>query len=192
MNRYRKSVAAARQTLRGAEVIGMSAYWVCKKYCVNWWQDAELSGGPHNEQATHLFDLSRFLLGEVMDIVSLSQGPNACACVFRFAGGALGTSVYSCEAQDKDIGIRVFSKQGSLVLSGWDFQLTDNSIDGVLSSFEEDIFLQETAAFLRAVCLNRQDLLVSDFADAVKTQQVMDGAQQSWRSGLPISLQGAN
>lgn len=189
MNRYRKSVQLAREILSRSTVIGVSAHWVCKPYGVAWWTDERSSGGPHNEQATHLFDLMRFLLGEIVEIESMFQGPSRVSSVVKFRSGAIGTVFYSCDAQAKDIGLHIFAREGSVTLSGWDFAMTGNTIDGVLPAVEnEDIFLAETRTFLEAVRLQRRDLIQSDFADASKTQRVMDAARQSSFTGRAVQL----
>ncbi len=187
MNRCRASVQLAREILREKQVLGFSAHWVCKRYNVPWWTDERSSGGPHNEQATHLFDLSRFLIGEVNEIESLFRGSSQAATLLRFEMGVLGTIFYSCDGCEKDIGMRIFTTQGSVVLTGWDFRITENALDGRLGGNEEqDIFLEETGAFLRAVRSENQELVACSFPEAAKTQRVLDAARRSSR--LPHSL----
>jgi myo-inositol 2-dehydrogenase / D-chiro-inositol 1-dehydrogenase len=180
MNRYRASVQAARGSLQRSKVIGFSAHWIGKRYGVPWWSVDELSGGPFNEQATHLFDLSRFLFGDVTGVHSQAHGDSRVSTTFRFASGVLGTAFYSCEAMAKDIGFRIFAEQGSLALTGWDFALTENTIDSTTVLLDkEDIFLEETRAFLTAVRESNQAHVLCSFAEAMKTQLVMDTARQT-------------
>ena len=180
MNRYRASVLLAQEILRESNILGFSAQWVCKRYNVSWWQDERTSGGPHNDQATHLFDLGRFLIGEVAEVQSLFVSPSRVATLFRFEGHALGTAFYSCEGSEKDIGMRIFTTQGSLALEGWDFRIIANSVDGRLADNDgQDVFLEETSAFLGAVRSGNQDAIACSFADAAKTQRVLDAARRS-------------
>ncbi|MDQ2841657.1 MAG: Gfo/Idh/MocA family oxidoreductase [Acidobacteriota bacterium] len=189
MNRYRGTVLLACEILSRAETIGFSAHWVGKRYHVPWWQDEQFSGGPHNEQATHLFDLSRFLIGEVAEVESSFSGSSRAASLLRLETGVLGTAFYSCDGSEKDIGIRVFTTQGSLVLSGWDFAIAQNTIDGRLSSSHgEDIFLIETGAFLQAVRSGDQSLVRSSLPDAARTQCVLDAARQSGHVGHFVTV----
>lgn len=179
MNRYRSSVQAAREILRNANVIGASAHWVCGRYRVPWWQDERLSGGPYNEQATHLFDLSRFLLGEVAQVEAVGESPSRVSCALHFDSGAVGTTFYSCDARSKDIGLRIFAEEGSLVLSGWDFRIIENTINGLVPEHSsEDIFLVETSSFLDAVSTGNRNLVQSDLPDAFLTQQLMDAVRR--------------
>ncbi len=180
MNRYRSSVVLARELLHSAEIIGFSAHWVCKRYNVPWWEQEQFSGGPHNEQATHLIDLCRYLVGDVRLVNSMFHGISRVSSSLECESGVLGTVFYSCDGNGKDIGMRIFTSAGSLFLSGWDFRLAENGIDGRLPiASDEDIFLIETQNFLEAVRLGRQSLLKSDFADALKTQAVMDALKRS-------------
>lgn len=192
MNRYRRSVRLAKEILRDSEIIGFSAHWVCRKYNVPWWQDPQYSGGPHNEQATHLFDLSRFLAGEFRQVESLFNGPSQAATLLRANTGALGTLFYSCDGNAKDIGIRIFTTSGSLFLSEWDFRLTENNIDErVANGADEDIFLIETSAFLEAVRSGKQEFLLSSFPDAARTQMLLDAARRSSELQHPVDLDSA-
>ncbi len=183
MNRYRRSVLLAKEVLQGAEVIGFSAHWVCKRYGVPWWEIERDSGGPHNEQATHLFDLCRFLIGEIETVQSAFRGTSQVSSSIECRGGILGNAFYSCDGKEKDIGVRIFTRSGSLVLSGWNFRLTENSVDGRLAEDAgEDVFQVETRTFLDAVESERRDLLKSDFFDAARTQAVMDAVRHSGES----------
>ncbi|MBV8550403.1 MAG: Gfo/Idh/MocA family oxidoreductase [Acidobacteriaceae bacterium] len=194
MNRYRSSVQQAREILRHAEIIGLSAHWICKPYNVPWWKDDQYSGGPHNDQATHLFDLSRLLVGEITEIQARFQGTATVATILRFETDAVGTTLYSCDGHSKDIGIRIFTQRGTIALTGWDFRMTENTITAILAdACEEDIFLSETSAFFEAVHSGRKDLIQSDFLDAVRTQRVLDAARQSWecRRSVPVFPNGS-
>ena len=186
MNRYRASIQQTRKLLTGRHVLGICCHWVCRKYSVPWWMDLASSGGPLNEQATHLFDLCRFLIGEISFVESVSSMPFdsgdlslGAASSIRFESGALGTVYYSCEASAKDIGVRIFTSEGAVALAGWDFQLTENSIDGSVPTTQpEDIFAVETMAFLESVRTGRRGLIASDWLDAMKTQRVTDAARR--------------
>ena len=191
MNRYRRSVQHAAHLLTRHQVLGVSGTWVCRSYGVPWWQDVSASGGPHNEQATHLYDLCRYLIGEVREVRSLFQDPGtaspplAAATVLQFESGALGTLLYSCQASGKDIGFRIFTTAGSLAFSGWDLQLTENTIDGTFADAAdpEDIFLTETSAFLDAVSSGDTSTIRCDWFDAVRTQKLVDAAADSLTGG---------
>jgi predicted dehydrogenase len=136
-----------------------------------------------------LFDLSRFLFGQIALVESQSLSKNRVSSIVRFESGVLGTILYSCEGLAKDIGMRIFTDRGTLALTGWDFQLTENTIDSVLcTGSEEDVFLEETRAFLNAVRDGRQELILSSFCDARHTQLAMDASYASIRSHLAMEV----
>jgi myo-inositol 2-dehydrogenase/D-chiro-inositol 1-dehydrogenase len=186
MNRYRSSVQALKTALSQTRIIGISGHWACRRYGVPWWLDGNATGGPHNEQATHLFDLLRYLAGEVTQVETVGQSAGAEQCLawstaLRFESGATGTVFYSCEAPAKDIGVRLFTTSGSVYLDGWDFRLAASSVEHItaLPRDPEDIFAIETAAFLQSVTTQDAAAIQSDWSDALRTQQLMDEAALS-------------
>lgn len=178
MNRYRSSVQHARQVISKAHMLGITAYWVGRKYSVPWWLDAQVSGGPVNEQATHLLDICRYLGGEVENIEAVSSATLPmlrCVATLSFRNGCSGTIFYSCEAQDKQIGFRIIAAEGGLDLTGWDLRLSSNTIDGTTPAAQtEDIFLKETSWFLEAIRTGNSHLVECTFEDAFRTQLLMD------------------
>jgi myo-inositol 2-dehydrogenase/D-chiro-inositol 1-dehydrogenase len=195
MNRCRDSVSFARQLLAQCKVLGVCCHWVGRKYKVGWWLERGQSGGPLNEQATHAFDLSRVLVGEissvnatVRDSADSSDLALSVACTLNFSEGPLGTIFYSCEADDKHINLRVITAGGILEFSGWDLRLTANTIDGVFpAALEEDIFVSESARFFTAIQRGDPRLVPCDLVDAYRTQLAVDAARASLRSGERVS-----
>jgi len=179
MNRYRKSVSYARALLQSRSIIGIAAHWVGKRYAVPWWSARELSGGPFNEQATHMVDLFRYFAGSVEPLHAVSSESEGIEttvlALVRLARGGLGSFLYSCEAKDKDILICIESPEGVLELRGWDLSLARNTIDGSFPEAEDKpIFEKETHAFLQAVATGDRTLILADFREAYQTQIAMD------------------
>jgi predicted dehydrogenase len=189
MNRYRNSVRLAKKVLLGRKVLGISCVWVGKKYRVPWWTDTNLSGGPFNEQATHILDLCRYLLGEIESVSAIAAPSTTAgdpefgvAVAMRFIDGPVGTVFYSCEAREKDIHLHVFCEEGSLDLEGWDFAMTRNTIDGKLPEKEhDDIFVKETHCFLNAVRSHDHLLIACNLEEAYRTQLVVDRVRDSFQ-----------
>lgn len=195
MNRCRGSVSFARQLLAQCKVLGVCCHWVGRKYKVGWWLERGESGGPLNEQATHAFDLSRVLVGEISSVNATARDSTdssdlslGVACTLNFSEGPLGTIFYSCEANEKQINLRVITAGGLLELSGWDLRLTANTIDGVFpTALEEDIFVSESARFFTAIQREDPKLVPCDLVDAYRTQLAVDAARVSLHSGERIS-----
>jgi myo-inositol 2-dehydrogenase / D-chiro-inositol 1-dehydrogenase len=184
MSRYRPSVLSLRSDLERTSVLGATGCWVNAAYQVPWWSDPARSGGPINEQATHLVDLSRFLLGEV-DVVSavpatvsgLAAPSIGASILLEFRTGTVANLFYSCSAAEKRIGFEVFTPAGALTLDGWDLRRIDpGTRQPVDPPFAEryDVFHRETAGFLGAVLSGHRAEILSDVEDASRTQAVVD------------------
>ena len=174
MNRYRGGVARARSFAAESDVLGITAQWTCKPYAVSWWREPTLSGGPVNEQATHLVDLCRYLGGEIDDVEATSvRRDDTIAALLKFRSGALGTLFYSCSAPVKSIGLQLFTRQGALQLDGWDFILRQNPY-GLAPGKDLEPFTEEVRAFMGAVVTGDRSAIRCDFADAYETQLVME------------------
>jgi predicted dehydrogenase len=96
--RCAEPVARARELLAGRTPRLVSAAWWDKVPPVSWWAHRERSGGPVVEQAVHVLDLVRVLVGEIEEVHARSAGPlpggdadAAVAALLSFAGGAVGT-----------------------------------------------------------------------------------------------------
>ena len=196
MNRYRASVQRVRDLLPRERVLGFAAHWVCAAYRVPWWGDPSLSGGQLNEQCTHMIDLARYLAGEIAEVNAFAQpspegrgGPAAVSMVLRFQGGALGTIICGCLANEKQIGCRIFTTRGQLVLDGWDFRWTPSPTFGDGSDLDggADVFLAECKAFLDAIRSGDTSAIRCDLAEAMRTQQVVDAVRRALNvTGNPL------
>ncbi len=189
MNRYRNSVSCAKAILRSRNIIGISAHWAGKKYGVPWWGVLEQSGGPFNEQATHLMDLFRYLADGVEPLYAAARAPagvdTTVLAVMRLPGGGLGSFLYSCEAKEKDILVVIETLEGMLELRGWDLDLARNTIDESRPEPEsKPIFEKETHAFLQAVATGNKNLILVDFEEAYQTQIVMDSVVRMIRPSV--------
>ncbi len=104
MYRFGAAVEALRARLEdgSAGPLGLiSARYFCNSLHASWWRDRARSGGQIVEQAIHLFDLLRYLGGEVETVFSRQNNlfhrdvpgytvEDVSATVVGFAGGALG------------------------------------------------------------------------------------------------------
>ena len=186
MNRYRESVQRARTALTGQAVLGATSRWLCGNYRVSWWGQKQLSGGPLNEQATHLVDLTRFLLGEVTEVQALVEPRDwqtsqiqTAVINLRLASGALHSIFYSCQAATKWIGFEAFTADCHVQLDGWDLQWRD--ANGTVPNPTTDrsaIFRDEVQAFFNAIRSGSPTILC-DFEDAFRTQQTVDAIHEA-------------
>lgn len=110
--RCAEPVHRAAELLQDRPIRLVNGWWLDKVPPVDWWLDRGRSGGPLVEQAVHVLDLARVLVGEVAEVHALSAGPLsagspgattdvATAGVLRFAGGAVGTISTTCALAGK-------------------------------------------------------------------------------------------
>ena len=186
MNRYRDSVLSTQELFENAELVGIVCNWIGGIYRVPWWLQRDASGGPFNEQGTHLVDLCRFFLGEVSEVFAMAGNSSTkdvqqtVVVTLRFSNEKLGTIFYSCRGSEKSIEFQIFSTTQSVSLQGWDLKRAS-----MATSSEEDIYLKEDAAFFSAISSGDQRLIKSPLEDAIRTQLVVDTIHRSLTSQKP-------
>ena len=94
--RYLDTMDRAKEMLQGAFINTVQGHYVCG--CIGgWYTRLALSGGQITEQATHMLDLMRFLLGDV-EWVGASKRQGAVVSAASLDATALGAGSVSSEA----------------------------------------------------------------------------------------------
>lgn len=190
MNRCRPTIKEVRRTLRDS-ILGVVGLWAGTDYQKDWWLDESASGGPFNEQGTHLVDLARFMLQDVSLVSAMRDGASenaeaTVAAVMRSGFGRLASLFYTRAAAQKSISFSVLTSVGTIRWSGWDFKLVENTTGIPLQDSDEDIFLEETRAFFQAAIDGTGDV-GCDLMDAFESQMAMEAIKASLRSGVPTA-----
>ncbi len=196
--RYMSGAQAARAELDGKRVnLVAGQYWSGsgRGYRNAWPLQMAKSGGQLLEQATHTFDMMRYLIGEVARVSCRATSrvldqidcPDVTITTLEFADGALGS-----------------------MTTTWAFDPSDWSEANVLHILYEDKLLQwrSDRATLRSDCETRPldapgqgidevfvdavragnaDLVLSDYADAVRTLAVSLAANDSFAAGGKVT-----
>ncbi|WP_084961166.1 Gfo/Idh/MocA family protein [Thermoactinospora rubra] len=123
--RYLDVLDRARDLLDGREIRLALGHWLDKVPPVAWWLRRDMSGGQVVEQAVHVLDLARVLVGEVEMVHAVPAGntadgevDRATAAVMRFRGGAAGLLAASCLLEHKHrIGLEVHAEGLALDVS---------------------------------------------------------------------------
>jgi predicted dehydrogenase len=193
-------VKKAKEILSGRDVAMVLGYFVGSFPGVPWWRVLEQSGGQMVEQTTHIFDLARYMAGEITEVYAAS-GVRALQDVpdfdiwdvgtatIRFASGAVGAISNSCVLTEAyEIGLHVICKDLVLVLH------LDGSIKIVETGRTEIINGQrspwagETEAFINAIKTGDRSAIRSTYPDAVKTLAATLAANESAATGRPVTL----
>ncbi len=184
-NRYRPGVINLRERITEEEVLGISAHWIAGPYAKPWWMEPAQSGGPVNEQATHMIDLIRYLVPEIEEVSFVgagnAEGTERChswSAHFRLTCGAPCTFIFSCKGSEKQIGINVMTRKAERRLEGWDFHDPTDPQPVHYGQNREEIFYVETQCFLDAIRTSNPGRVRCSLADAQKTQRLVDQAQR--------------
>lgn len=101
--RHLDVVDRARELLRDTPGRVATGFWLASRPPWAWWSRRDRSGGQVVEQTTHVFDLARLLMGEVVSVAAAevpadSDGdvPPAAAATLRFGSGAIATITSAC------------------------------------------------------------------------------------------------
>ena len=145
-----------------------------------WWHKQSTSGGQMVEQATHLFDLARYLVGEARVVDALAhknQRPayphsdvaDVSAALVDFAGCIPGVFSATCVLRSQaEVYVKIVC-EGTIIT----ITQTDVTFDSGSTKREfhvvEDPFLVEDKAFIKAIKANNPALLFSGYQDALKT-----------------------
>jgi len=193
--RYTAAATAAKALLakrRARMVVGR--YW-CSTALTERWHVKAAAGGQLLEQATHTLDMMRYLVGEIEEVFALestirrpeAETPDAHCVALRFAGGAVGsltatwaTAMEPGEANVLDIFYGRYAMH-------W-------TADAVAISPEpepEDELpaaepLQIDRVFVEAVRAGDASLVLSDYAEGVRSLAVSLAAEESSRTGRPV------
>ena len=165
------------------------ARWLAETPPPAWWSRVDQGGGQVVEQATHLYDLARFLVGEAEVVGAASVRTaggdagdravaEAAAAVVRFETGAIGSFASAHRLDTASIefalasdGLLTTLTKGPLGQGDWHVAFDDGSAVVTLHSVG-DPYERQAAAFLDAVELDDASLALSTYADALATDRL--------------------
>ena len=167
-----------------------------------WFLQREHSGGPLLEQAIHVIDMARFLVGDITHVfargdrltrpdVENLDSEDTIVLAYRFANGALGTHIDSCAMTEFNWEVELFGPDWRLLVDYARKRLSGHiGGDRIEKQFPDtDLHMLEMQAFLEAVRYHRTDTVRSDFADATKTLAAVLAGDRSLKTGAwePVS-----
>ena len=199
-DRYQGIIGRAQKFLAKREAAMFIGYWMGGMPGVYWWRRRSLSGGQIAEQTTHIFDLARYLFGEVktvfaggrlglMEDVPKYNVDDASAVTLVLRSGMLGVIFSACclETGGK-CGMDIFCKDARLEYAE---RTSLNIIEKNHTEFfrmADDLALLENKAFIEAVRRGDPSLVRSAYPDAVKSLEVCLAANESIKTRKPVSI----
>jgi len=198
--RYFDGTDLAKERLQGKTIGMVMGYWMGGLPGAYWWRRLEMSGGQIVEQTTHIFDLARYLVSDIVrvsaatalralhDVPDLNV-PDVGIVHVWFANGAIGCIANTCMLKmGYTTGLHVLTPD--LIV-----EVTGSSVKFLEKSRTEEIRHQrnghfyESVMFVEAVRTKNQSLIRSDYADAVKTLAVTLAALESAeKGGVPVEV----
>ncbi len=178
---------AARLAADPARLV--TAHWQDGTPAPAWWLTADVGGGQVIEQATHLYDLARHLVGEaeVVGAASSRGEPvtppgadvvDATAAVLRFDSGAVGTFANTRRqaTHTVDIGFiqdgpRILIRRTSPAPGIWEVTIADGRSSLTLAP-GRDPYERQAERFLDAVIAGDPDAVFATYADALGTDRL--------------------
>ncbi len=186
VDKVRSLIADDRITLvNSVYCCPMSLEYKAGKAARNWYFKQEISGGPIIDQATHLFDMLRFLIGEIIEVKPISEAvvcpkteeytiDDTYAIAFKFADNALGTHSHTWGHNRWHSSITLFGEKGryelNFVAGTLTYMIGD---DEAITEKPEDVpMYNEDSDFVNAV--EKQDFssIRSTYSDSVKTLEL--------------------
>jgi predicted dehydrogenase len=194
--RYLEIVAQARELLAGRPVRLVTGAWLDKVPPVSWWPHLERSGGPVVEQAAHVLDLARYLIGEVEEVSAIGNGTpppvdgadvdGATVATLRFTGGAVGTLATTCVLGWKQrAGLEVYADGLFLGLTETGLIVRDADGERTVDSDPESARVAVDRAFIDAVRGTGDDIRVP-YQEALRTHMLALAVAESAATGRPV------
>lgn len=196
--RYQSNTDRAKNVLEGRPIGMVLGYWMGGFPGVAWWRRMEQSGGQMVEQTTHIFDLARYLCGDVKEVYAAysnrdSEGVpgfdiyDVGTATLKFASGAVGTISNTCLLSvPYTVGLHVIARDLVVEIHG-DLKIIE---PGHTETFAAGVnaMLEENRAFIEAVKGGNTGGIRSTYADAVKTLAVTLACNESVRTGEPAKV----
>lgn len=191
--RYLDTVERAAELLASRPPHLAMGYWIDSVPPREWWVRQSLSGGQLVEQATHIFDVARFLVGEIVRIsaieirVNRRDGhggdiPDGYVAAARFATGTIGSfAATSLVRWPHQIGLDLVSEGMVLELSEFEL-VVDEGAGRHVTRASTDPFVAELRDFFTAAAGGRNAIRVP-YEEAVKTHAVAVAATTSAHDG---------
>lgn len=186
--------------LIGDQPVGFAlGAWMGGMPGVSWWRVMAESGGQMVEQTTHIFDLARYLLGDVAEVHAMGRTGlmedvenydvhDASVTNLRFKSGAVASITSACMLSAcHHVGLELFLKDQALRIVGQ--HLTIETPDGTeVVELGNNPTRAEDQTFLQAVQSGDASAIRCDYAEAVKSLELTIAATQSAQEGRLIAL----
>lgn len=173
----------AREALSGREVRMVRGAWHGPTPPPPWWTQRSQSGGQIVEQATHVLDLARVLLGEadvvaaLAPVVERADWPSsdvapASAALLRYRSGPVGVFSATCAlAGPAEIELELYAEGRRIEMDQQHLRIDDGRTTRVVA-VQNDPVEREDRAFLEALRTGDPGRVIASYADAMATHEL--------------------
>ena len=191
----------AKELIAGKPVSAAYGYWVGNMPGVMWWRQQATSGGQLNEQATHVVDIARHLIGG--KVVSVfAQGAkgiynkkhekhdiheNVIALLTFDSGAVVSVATGHTSAQGFRVGIDFILEDLTVTHNNNELRVKHPKGEEIIKN-NNDAYGEEDRAFLEAIKANDPSKVYCTYADAFETHRICMAANASMDSGRVIDL----
>lgn len=205
MYRYSSAVGKTKELIEGRRVAlvrsAMLDGLALRPNWPRWFFDKERSGGPAFDQAIHIFDLSRYLLGEVdqvngfQDNLVVSKADDftiedSFSVTMKYANGILQSHTHTWSYPGVVTQIELISDELHLTLD-----LVKGVVSGKVDEMEvyfdskdDALYRLELEAFAKAIAENNQDLVLSTYKDSIQSLEVALKVVEALETGTKVSI----
>lgn len=196
--RYLDTVEEARRCLAENPAQLVSGYWLDQTPPPKWWWKKETSGGQTVEQTTHIVDLARYLVGDIVrvfgqtthrkrdDFPDLDVATSSTAS-FLFATGAIGNIASTCALKwGHHMGLNLFADGLAIELTDHDI-MVDVGAGRPVRRADGDPVRLEDRDFVDAV-RGRENRIRCPYHEALATHRIALALSKSAETGQPIDL----
>lgn len=208
MYRFGAAIERTRQLLaQDAGRAGLlTARYACNSLHTPWWREKSKSGGQLVEQAIHLADLMRYLLGEPAEVYCVQRNlfhshlpdytvEDISATVVQFQSGALGvlTATNGAIPMRWEYSLRLVAQ--NLTVSFADANHAELTHTGVPQAEQEtvqsqaDVYALEMLDLLEAIETRRPTR--TPMREGARTLELVLAADRSTASGMPVRIESA-
>lgn len=173
-------------------------FWLDSTPPPDWWRHQDQSGGQMLEQTTHLFDLARYLVGDVESVYAVGGTKprdafadldifDATTASLKFASGAVGSMSSTCLLNWRHrIELHLFCESLAIEVSDTDLMI-DTGRGRPVRRAEGDPVWREDRDFIDAVS-GGENRIRSPYRDSLATHRLTTAANRSAASGQAMAL----
>lgn len=196
--RYLDTVDEVKALLAATPARLLSGYWLDSTPPPHWWWKQEASGGQMLEQTTHLVDLARYLVGDVVRVYGQSghvdraafpglDVATTSAAMLTFTSGAIANFASTCLLNwNHRVGLHLYGEGLAIELTDRDVMIDIGRGRPVRSNGADPVMLEDRD-FIDAV-RGKDNRIRCPYPAALDTLRLALAIERSAREGRAIAL----